>query len=72
MRENTDQKNSEYGHFSCGVFIVEKSADLRKSPHKDVGFFYYVLYSSAKTQVELKSLQLQKQPPELLYKKRCS
>ena len=28
MRENTDQNNSEYGHFSCSYYVQEKKAEL--------------------------------------------
>ena len=28
---NTDQKNSEYGHFSCIVLLMENGLDFRKS-----------------------------------------
>ena len=28
MRENTDQNNSEYGHFLCSDFFTKKMADV--------------------------------------------
>ena len=29
MRENTDQKNAEYGHFSCSAHVPLKSKKMR-------------------------------------------
>ena len=68
MRENTDQKNSEYGHFSCHVINSISCEKLAK--------YLIELYSepSQTSKIEFfvktgNGFSLQKQPQEVFYEK---
>ena len=49
MRENTDQKNSEYGHFSRSEKLIEISRIWSQNRHTMTTIFYEVLKQNFQT-----------------------
>ena len=68
MRENTDQKNSEYGHFSCHVInsiscekLAKYLVELYSEPSQTSKIEFFVKTGNG--------FSLQKQPQEVFYEK---